>query len=235
MGFIRGVIKLVGVVMTLLTSALLLSFGIALIFYNKFEINRYVYDQVDIAWKNLISYLPEQYSYRFAPAILIALAGLMVLMSLFIRGRRKRRSISFLGAHGEVTIELENVEGTLENVAQKLPDVVDMAIRLEPTEARSRVLILAQAVLKKDADIEARQVTDRVQEFLRLHAQKILGVQEVDVRLTVRKFQLNMKSIKPMPLLLSGPDNAAAVAKVMNDDVAPNTPVRADGEAPQAS
>jgi len=214
---LRGIVKIIGFVMTLLTSALLLAFGVALFSYTKHEIWEISYEQVDSVWKNLLTYLPEGFPYRYVAGGLIAFAGLLVFLSLFLRGRRNRRSISFLGAHGEVTIELENVEGTLENVARKLPDVVDMAIRLEPTEARSRVLILAQAVLKKDADIEARQVTDRVQEYLKLHAQKILGVQEVDVRLTVRKFQLNMKSIKPMPLLLSGPDNAAAVAKVMSD------------------
>ncbi len=234
MGFLRWIVKLVGVVMTLLTSAMLLAFGVALLFHTKHEINEYVYDQVDTAWKNLLTYLPEGYSYRAVPAAIILILGLLVFVSVFIRGRRQRRSISYLGAHGEVTIELEDVEGTLESVAQKLPEVKDIAIRLEPTEARSRVLVLAQAVLLKDADLEARQVTDRVQEFLRLHAQKILGVQEVDVRLTVRKFRLNMKSLKPMPLLLSGPENAAAVAKVMNDG-AGTVPARTDEGAQQAS
>jgi hypothetical protein len=221
MSLLRGVIKLIGVAMTLITSVLLLAFGISLFFYTKHEINEYVYEQVDTTWKNLIANLPEGANYRLIVGVLIALAGFLVLISLFIRGRGRRRSISFLGAHGEVTIELENVEGTLEVVARKLPEVVDMA----------------QAVLVKDADLEARQVTDRVQEYLKLHAQKILGVQEVDVRLTVRKFRLNMKSVKPMPLLLSGPENAEAVAKVMSDDGAAQTgaPERTEESATQTS
>jgi hypothetical protein len=219
MGLIRGVVKVVGVLMTLVTSVLLLALGIALIFRTKYEIWEGVYRQVDTAWKNVVANLPEGVEYRYFVAVITILAGLLVLWSVFIRGKRRRRSISFLGAHGEVTIELENVEGTLEKVALKLPEVVDVAIRLEPTEARSRVLVLAQAVLLKDADIEAKQVTDRVQEYLRMHTQKILGVQEVDIRLTVKKFRMNMKSLKPMPLLLSGPENANAVAKVMNDGV----------------
>lgn len=217
MGFVRGVVKIIGVVMTLLTSALLLAFGIALLWRTKYEIWEDVYLQVDSVWKNIVQNLPAFEFYRQIIAVLVVLLGLLVLWSVFIRGRKRRRSISFLGAHGEVTIELENVEGTLEKVALKLPEVVDVAIRLEPTEARSRVLVLAQAVLLKDADIEAKQVTDRVQEYLRLHTQKILGVQEVDIRLTVKKFRMNMKSLKPMPLLLSGPENATAVARVMND------------------
>ena len=217
MGLIRGVVKVVGVLMTLVTSVLLLALGIALIFRTKYEIWEEVYRQVDTAWKNLVANLPEGVEYRYFVAVIFIFAGLLVFWSIFIHGKRRRRSISFLGAHGEVTIELENVEGTLEKVALKLPEVVDVAIRLEPTEARSRVLVLAQAVLLKDADIEAKQVTDRVQEYLRMHTQKILGVQEVDIRLTVKKFRMNMKSLKPMPLLLSGPENANAVAKVMND------------------
>ncbi len=234
MGLVRGLVKVFGLLMTLLTSALLLAFGIALFFRTKHEIWQESYRQVDAVWKNVLQNLPAGVEYRYIVAVFIALAGFLALCSLFIRGKNRRRSISFLGAHGEVTIELEHVEGTLEKVALKLPEVRDVAIRLEPTEARSRVLVLAQAILLKDADVEAKQVTDRVQEYLRLHTQKILGVQEVDVRLTVRKFHMNMKTLKPMPLLLSGPENAAAVAKVMNDGQ-PAMPVERSEEAARPS
>lgn len=235
MGLFRGLIRIIGFLMTLLTSVLLLGLGGALFFKTKHEINQYVYEQVDTVWKRMIAQLPEGVEYRYVLAALILLLGIVVLLSLFVRGARRRRSISFAGMHGEVTIELENVEGTLEKVAEKLPEVKAIAIRLEPTEARSRVLVLAQAVLMKEADSEARQVTDRVQDYIKQHARKILGVQEVDVRLTVKKFQLNMKSIKPMPLLLAGPENAAAVAKVMSEGDGTSAAAATNGDSAQPS
>jgi len=204
----RGLIRFIGGVMTLLTSVGLTAFGVALFFMQKRE----VYDQVDQAWRDLIAQGPQGWPYRQIFGGVLVFLGLIVFFSLFLRGKKsRRRSISFAGMHGEVTIELEHVEGVIENVAKKLPEVRAIAIRLEPTEARSRVLVLAEAVLMKDADAEARQVTDRVQDYIKQHTRKILGVQEVDVRLTVRKFLLNMRTVKPLPLLLEGPRETALV------------------------
>ncbi len=177
-------------------------FGVLLTFMTKYEI----YQEIDRIWKDFIADLPEGWPYREVLGGIIAFIGLLVFFSLFVRGRRRlRRTISFTGMHGDVTIELEHVESVLVRVARKLPEVKDISIRLEPTDARSRVLVLAECVLMKDAEAEARQVTDRVQEYITIHTRKILGVQEVDVRLKVRKFLLNMRSVKPMPLLLEGP------------------------------
>ncbi len=204
----RLLIRFIGGLMTLLTSVGLVAFGISLFFMRKLD----VYNNIDKAWKDLIAQGPEGLPYREIIGGVLAFLGLIVFLSLFLRGKKaRRRSISFAGMHGEVTIELEHVEGVIENVAKKLPEVRAIGIRLEPTEARARVLVLAEAVLMKDADAEARQVTDRVQDYIKQHTRKILGVQEVDVRLTVRKFLLNMRTVKPLPLLLEGPRETALV------------------------
>jgi len=172
----RGLIRFIGALMTLLTSVALTAFGAALFFMQK----RAVYDRIDLAWRDLIAQGPEGWPYRQTFGGVLFVLGLIVFISLFLRGKKgRRRSISFAGMHGEVTIELEHIEGVIENVARKLPEVRAIGIRLEPTEARSRVLVLADAVLMKDADAEARQVTDRVQDYIKQHTRKILGVQEV--------------------------------------------------------
>lgn len=213
----RGLIRFLGGLMALLTSLGLMAFGAALFVMQKRE----VYDRIDQAWRDLIAQGPEGLPYREVFGGVVLLLGLMMFLSVFIRGSkgRRRRSISFAGMHGEVTIELEHVEGVIENVAKKLPEVRAIGIRLEPTESRQRVLVQAEAVLMKDADAEARQVTDRVQDYIKQHTRKILGVQEVDVRLTVRKFLLNMRTVKPLPLLLEGPKDAAIVP--VSDAAAP--------------
>jgi hypothetical protein len=218
----RGLIRFVGGVVTLATSLALLGGGALFLVMPKHEI----YQEIDRRWEDLLTQLPEGWPHRQILAVLVLILGLLMFFSFFIRGKkRRRRSISFAGAHGDVTIELENIEGVIEKVARKLPEVRDIAIRLEPTDARSRVLVLAEAALMKDADADARQVTDRVQEYVKQHTRKILGVQEVDVRLTVKKFLLNMRSVKPMPLLLEGPRETALVV----------TTRPADGEAVQPS
>jgi len=204
----RLLIRFIGGLTALLISAGLVGLGIALLFVTKLE----VYNEVDRAWIDLIAMGPEGLPYREILGGVLAVLGLIVFISLFLRGKKsRRRSISFAGMHGEVTIELEHVEGVIENVAKKLSEVRAIGIRLEPTDARSRVLVLAEAVLMKDAEAEARQVTDRVQDYIKQHTRKILGVQEVDVRLTVRKFLLNMRTVKPLPLLLEGPKETALV------------------------
>ncbi len=204
----RGLIRFVGGTVTLLTSLIVLGGGALFVVKPKHEINQ----EIDRRWEELLVQLPEGWPYREILAVLILLLGLFMFLSFFIRGKKgRRRTISFAGAHGDVTIELENIEGVIEKVARKLPEVRDIRIRLEPTDARSRVLVLAEAALMKDADADARQVTDRVQDYIKQHTRKILGVQEVDVRLTVKKFLLNMRSVKPLPLLLEGPRETALV------------------------
>lgn len=216
----RFLIRLIGWVTTFVTTVLLISLGVALNFMYMHE----VMEHIDAWWNQLKSYLPDGLPYRQILGGIFVVLGLIVAISYVMGGKKKRKkSISFAGAHGDVTIELESVEGVIEKVAKKLPEVNAIAIRLEPTDARSRVMVLAEAWLEKNADTDARQVTDRVQEYIKQHTRKILGVQDVDVRLTVKKFLLNMRSLQPMPLLLEGPKEAAVVAVPPAQGDAPQT------------
>lgn len=219
----RFLIRLIGWVTTFVTTVLLIALGIALYFMYLHE----VMEHVDTWWNDLKAYLPEGLPYRQILGVIFVVLGLVVAISYVMGGKKKRRkSITYAGAHGDVTIELESVEGVIEKVAKKLPEVTAISIQLEPTDARSRVMVLAEAWLEKNADTDARQVTDRVQEYIKQHTRKILGVQEVDVRLTVKKFLLNMRSVQPMPLLLEPPKDTVLVT-------VPVPP--AEGQAPQAS
>jgi len=210
---LRLLIRFLGLVFTLATAAGLVAVGAWLTVRTKWDL----YVLVDEAWKSFIAGLPELpagIAYRQILAVLIILAGFTVFFGLVLRlasgdKRRKNRSISYVGNHGEVTIELEHVEGTLVKVAD---EVKKMSIRLEPTDKRSRVLVTAECVLEKDPDTEARTVTDRVQQYLQIHSRKILGVQDVDVELRVRQFRLKLRNLKPMPLLLEGPRPETASA-----------------------
>ena len=139
----------------------------------------------------------------------VALAVLTLLAFLpIVPKRRKGREVSFHGTHGEVTIELQHVEDTLEAVVAKLPDVKTISIALKPQETPGQVMVLAVAVLRKDADTDARLITARVNSFIRTHTQKILGLQDVRVKLKVKRFLMRMRTVKPEPLLLEAPDGS---------------------------
>ena len=136
----------------------------------------------------------------------IGALALLALLPLYPR-RRKRKSISFEGTHGEVTIELHPVESTLERVASRLKEVKSIRIRLKPLENQA-VRVMATAILLKDGDGDARQVTARVNSYIQAHTRKILGLPDVEVKLKVDRFIINMKTLDPSLLLLEAPDES---------------------------
>ena len=140
------------------------------------------------------------------PAIgsIIAALALLALLPLYPK-RRKRKSISFEGTHGEVTIEVHPVESTLERVTSRLKEVKSIRIRIKPLEGQA-VRVTATAILLKDGDGDARQVTARVNSYIQAHTRKILGVPDVEVKLKVDRFIINMKTLDPNRLLLEAPE-----------------------------
>lgn len=213
----------------LLLAIAMMTFGVLMVFFQFEE----VYGVVDDYYEQLLEQAPDWLAVRPSVAVIIAFVGLLVLISMF-PARKKKRTISFAGMHGEVTIELDDVETTLERVATKLPEVRSAAIRLEPTDSPGRVRVIAKVVLLKNADDEARMVTARVQHYLQIHTRRILGLSEVDVQLNVKKFQMNMKTVKPEPLLLEGPA-AEAMGMAFASDNPNSTAMPADPDVGEVS
>jgi len=168
-----------------------------------------LYGFVDTRYEQFLEQIPAGVPFREIVAAAILVVGLIILLTLYF-GRKKERSISFMGMHGEVTIELSHVESTLEAVAMKLPEVRKATIKLEPTDSPGRACVIANVELLKSADDDARLVTARVTHYIQLHTKRILGLSDVDVRLNVRRFKMIMKTLKLEPLLLEGPLAAAA-------------------------
>lgn len=168
-----------------------------------------VYGYIDRYYEQFLEQLPPGAPVREIVAGAIALVGMIMILSMLF-SRKKERSISFAGMHGEVSIELDHVESTLEAVAMKLPEVRKATVRLEPTDSPGRACVIANVELLKNADDDARLVTARVQHYIQLHTKKILGLNDVEVRLNVKRFKMIMKTLKLEPLLLEGPFATAA-------------------------
>ena len=153
--------------------------------------------------------LEDRMLYRQIGGIAIAVLALLAWMPRF-KKRPKEREISFVGTHGEVTIALDPVEATLVRVVSKLPEVRNISITIKTMEGPGSVRVLATAILRKDGDSDVRLLTARVNSYIQAHTKKILGMDEVLVKLKVKRFDMNMKTVKPEPLLLEAPtpDNA---------------------------
>ena len=176
--------------------ALLVAAGVLVIMYPTAEL-----------WKTYTETVsdPNPLVRQIVAGVFAAMAVISYL-PLWPGGRSSRnKRVSFQGTHGEVDIELEPAEATLERIIARLPEVKNVSISLKPLDSPGSVRVLAAAVLMKDADTDARIVTARVNSFIQNHTRKILGLQDVTVKINVRRWVMNMKSVKPEPLLLEGP------------------------------
>lgn len=158
------------------------------------------------AFKTLLQ-IPEGTPVRQIIATIFAIIAAALLWTLIPRNWwHREREISFSGSHGEVSISLEPVEATLNRVVQKLPDVKWIELQIIPQEGMNKVRVVGKAILYKDADSDARMVTARVLNFITLHTRKILGVSNIEPKIKVKRWVMKMKTVKPEPLLLEGPE-----------------------------
>lgn len=198
----------------LILAIVMMVFGVFLVFSPFLEI----YDFVHGYYLRFLEQFSAEAPVREIAAGTIAIIGLIigspmvlrVLRLLRVLPRKKKRAISFTGMHGPVSIQLDHVESTLERVAMKLPEVRRATIKLEPTDSPGRASVTATVELLKNADDDARMVTARVQHYIKVHTKKILGLNDVDVRLDVTRIIMKMKTVKPQTLLIEGPLAAAA-------------------------
>ena len=131
--------------------------------------------------------------------VLVLLLGLLALMPL--SKPRRKRTISFPGHHGEVTIQLDSVESTLSRVVGKMPEVKKIWVKVIPSEDNHRAQVAAEVMMYKGAQAAgAREIANRICDYLADTAVNILGVEDVTtVNLTVRGIILDIPKPKTAP------------------------------------
>lgn len=159
-----------------------------------------------------------------AGCVLLGLIGLLPLT----RRKKGKKTISFAGTHGDVTIELDSVEATLNRMVNKLEEVQKVWVRVTPSEDNRRAYVKADAVIvKRSAGESTSAITQRVVDYLNDTAVNILGVEDVTkVDLNVRKILVDAK------LLSKAPEPAAAQGDA---DAEPEVEPAVERVAPEAA
>ena len=139
------------------------------------------------------------------------LAGLLGVLPQF--KRRKGQLITFHGAHGDVTIELDSVENSLNRAIAKMPEVKNIDLEVTPTPNGSSVQITGEVTLFKELGVGALSTANYVRETIKMTAQNVLGVNEVNsVAINVRGIIVDPKKKKQRtePEFLTKPKDPAS-------------------------
>ena len=141
---------------------------------------------------------------------------------------RKNKKIIYEGPHGEVQIQLNSVEQSLNQVLARMPEIKKINVRVDPQDNGRKAFIRADVVLHQQPGQNARAIASLVSDYIAETATKLLGLEEVatiDLNVTgiivnsrksskaIRKESLShsanapveLLEAAPAPLTLSGP------------------------------
>lgn len=141
---------------------------------------------------------------------------------------RKPKKITYEGPHGEVQIQLDTVEQSLNHVLARMPEIKRINVKVEPQDGGRRALIRAEVVLLQRPGQNARALASLVTDYIAETASKLLGLEDlatIELKVTgivvnskksskaIRKESLShsanapveLLEAAPAPLTLSGP------------------------------
>ena len=156
---------------------------------------------------------------------------------------RKPKKISYTGPHGEVQIQLDTVEQSLNHVLMRMPEIKRINVKVDPQDGGRRALIRAEVVLYQRPGQNARALASLVTDYIAETASKLLGIEDlatIELKVTgivvnskksskaIRKESLSHTSPVELlesprtPLTLSGPREpigSGPIEKELEDDV----------------
>lgn len=122
----------------------------------------------------LVARIPDSTPLRWGVGVTLMVLGLIGLIP-WPKRTRERRKIAFKGAHGNVSIQLDSVEQTLNRAARKITAAKRINARITPSDNARNVHIQADVILRKPANVSARDVEAKVSEFIVDQTRRILG------------------------------------------------------------
>lgn len=139
---------------------------------------------VDQLYQRFLDLTPQTDYFRFLIATLLIVIGLLVVLPLF--PQRRKKVISFPGTHGRVDIRLDAVESSLHRVTGKMREVKKVNLSLTPIEDNRSVRIQVGLSVFKSPDEDVRDLTDRIQDKIKTTAANILGIDDIEVHVTIQ-------------------------------------------------
>lgn len=125
---------------------------------------------------NMIGYLSKANNLRLgmaATGLLLILINISIAQ-LSIGKLRKRKTIAFENPYGQVTVSLSAIEDYIKKLTQRMTEIRE--IKSSISAGKSGIEVNAKAVLYSDANIP--EVTEKIQNAIRLRLQEILGIEE---------------------------------------------------------
>ncbi|HOD52455.1 MAG TPA: hypothetical protein PLM14_15500 [Candidatus Hydrogenedentes bacterium] len=122
----------------------------------------------------LVARIPDSSPLRWGLGCLLIVVAIVGLVPWPQRAR-ERRKIAFKGAHGNVSIQLDSVEQTLNRATRKITEAKRINARITPSDNARNVHIQADVTLRKPANVSAREVEAKVSEFIVDQTKRILG------------------------------------------------------------
>lgn len=142
---------------------------------------------------NIVSYLSHTNNIRLG----MALTGFLLILinisiaQLSIGKMQKHKTIAFENPYGQVTVSLSAIEDYIKKLTQKMAEIKE--IRSNIMAAKSGIEVSTRAVLYSDANIP--EVTEKIQNAIRVRLQEILGLEEaVTIKVHVTKIVQKEKS-----------------------------------------
>ncbi len=133
---------------------------------------------------------------------------------------RRRKKISYEGPHGEVQIQLDTVEQSLNHVLARMPEIKKIDLRVDPQAGGRKALIRADVVIYQQPGQSARSIAALVSDYIAETATKLLGLEElatIELNVTgicvntrksskaIRKESLSHSANAPVELLEAAP------------------------------
>jgi len=145
---------------------------------------------------NMMSYFSHANNIRFG----MALTGFFLILinisiaQLSIGKLQRRKTIAFENPYGQVTLSLTAIEDYIKKLTHKMSEVKE--IRSSVFAGKSGIEVIVKTVLYSDGNIP--EVTERMQNAIRLRMEEMLGIEEpVLIKVHVAKILHREKETEP--------------------------------------
>lgn len=143
---------------------------------------------------NMMGYLSKANNLRLgmaATGLLLILVNISIAQ-LSMGKLRKRKTIAFENPYGQVTVSLSAIEDYIKKLTQKMTEIKEIKSNIFAT--KTGIEVNAKAALYSDANIP--EVTEKIQNAIRLRLQEILGIEEtVTIKVHVARIVQREKDI----------------------------------------